>query len=481
MLGINKSIFRRLVISYMLTVLLGLCVVGLVISFLTKIYIMDSKQKELLREAKRVNLAIQNATVVDDRFKELLVFFDQSYDTRIWIFDLQGKIAATSAKDEVYVGKSVDASIVDKVKKGENIISNMQFAGLKESMLSVVIPWGKDNQVYGGIVLHAPVTGMNETITNLRETILWGTLFGLLLSAIIASYLSRSISQPLQQIERVAATIGMGDYRKRIRIRSKDEIGDLAATINQMVAKLEQIDGEKKKLEQIRHDFLANVSHELRTPLTAMQGFLEALQDGLIDETAKPRYYDIIYNEIMLMNRLVDDMMDLIKLENNDISLSRAPVDVEKVLQQVVFKFESEASEKNTGIELHISDNLPKIYADLSRFEQILNNLIKNAVKFTENGLISIQADEDEQYIHIRIADSGIGISSDDQEMIWERFFKADRGRSRKSMGTGLGLAIVRELVSLHHGKIEVQSELEKGTTFDLWLPSVEMAKKNNY
>jgi signal transduction histidine kinase len=478
-LGINKSIFRRLLFSYMFTVLLGLCVVGLMISFLTKAYIIDSKKKELLREAKRVNLAIQNTSVLDERVKELLIFFDQSYDTRIWIFDLHGKIAATSAKDEVYVGKSVDASIVDKVSKGDDIISNMQFEGLKESMLSVVVPWGKDNRVYGGIVLHAPVTGMNETIANLRETILWGTLFGLLLSAAIASYLSRSISQPLQKIERVAAKIGMGDYSERIRIRSKDEIGDLAATINHMVTKLEQIDREKRKLEQIRQDFLANVSHELRTPLTAMQGFLEALQDGLIDETAKPRYYDIIYNETLHMNRLVDDIMDLIKLENNDISLSRAPVDVGTLLQQVAFKFELEASDKNTRIELHINENLPKTYADLSRLEQILNNLIKNAVKFTENGVITIQAAEDKQYVHIIITDTGIGISSDDQEMIWERFFKVDRGRSKKSLGTGLGLAIVRELVSLHKGKIEVQSEIEKGTTFDVWIPSVKMVQKD--
>ncbi|MDF2958588.1 MAG: two-component system sensor histidine kinase [Paenibacillus sp.] len=478
MIFINKSIFRRILFSNMLTVLLGLCVVGLLISFFTKDYIIDSKKEELLREAKRVNLAVQNLTVLDEGVKDLLIFFDQSYDTRIWIFDLQGKIVATSSKDEVYIGKSVDASIVSKVSKGENSVSNMQFEGLKESMLSVVVPWGKDNQVYGGIVLHAPVTGMNETITNLRETILWGTLFGLLLSAVIASYLSWTISQPLQKIDRAAAKIGMGDYSERIRIGSKDEIGDLAATINHMVEKLEIVDLEKKKLEQIRQDFLANVSHELRTPLTAMQGFLEALQDGLIDETAKPRYYDIIYNETLHMNRLVDDIMDLIKLENNEIMLSRSPVDVGTLLQQVAFKFEPEAKDKNTAIELHIRDGLSKAYADLSRLEQICNNLVKNAIKFTDNGIISIQAFNEEPYIHIIISDTGIGISSDDQEMIWERFFKVDRGRSKKNQGTGLGLAIVRELVGLHEGKIEVKSEIGKGTTFDVWIPSIEMVQK---
>lgn len=476
-LGINKSIFRRILFSSMLTVLLGLCVVGLIISLLTKSYIIDSKEDELLRKAKKVNLAIQNVKVLDESVKELLVFYDQSFETRIWIFDLQGKIAATSAKDEVYIGKSVDASIVSKVKKGENVISDMQFEGMKESMLSVVVPWGKDNQVFGGVILHAPVTGMNETITNLRETILWGTLFGLLLSAVIASYLSWTISQPLQQIDRVAAKIGMGDYSERIRIESKDEIGDLAGTINHMVEKLEIVDLEKKKQEQIRQDFLANVSHELRTPLTAMQGFLEALQDGLIDESAKPRYYNIIYNETLHMNRLVDDIMDLIKLENNEIILARSPVDVGTLATQVAFKFMPEAAAKGTSIEVETSDSMPKAYADLSRLEQILNNLIKNAIKFTENGRIVIRAAYEEPYIRFVISDTGIGISPDDQEMIWERFFKVDRSRSKKNAGTGLGLAIVRELVVLHEGKIEVQSEIDKGTTFDVWIPSVELAQ----
>ncbi|WP_310942862.1 sensor histidine kinase [Paenibacillus doosanensis] len=476
--GINKSIFRRILFSNMFTVLLGLCVVGLMISFLTKDYIIDSKKDELLRKAKRVNVAVQNVRLPDDGLKDLLLFFDQSYDTRIWLFDLQGKIVATSAKDEVYIGKSVDASIVAKVSKGENTVMNMEFEGLKEQMLSVVVPWGKDNQLYGGIVLHAPVTGMNETITNLRETILWGTLFGLLLSAVIASYLSWTISQPLQKIDRAAAKIGMGDYSERIRIQSKDEIGELASTINHMVEKLEIVDQEKKKLEHIRQDFLANVSHELRTPLTAMQGFLEALQDGLIDEAAKPRYYGIIYNETLHMNRLVDDIMDLIKLENNEIMLSRSPVDMETLLSQIAFKFEPEAADKQTDIELAIAGPLPKAYADANRMEQICNNLIKNAIKFTENGRITIGAAYEQPYIHMTLSDTGIGISTDDQEMIWERFFKVDRGRSKKNQGTGLGLAIVRELVALHEGKIEVRSEIDKGTTFDVWIPTVETVQK---
>jgi signal transduction histidine kinase len=470
-LGIDKSIFRRLLFSYLFTVLLGLCAVGLLMSYFAKAYIVDSVKTELLRKAKRVNLSIQQETRVNDGVRKMLVFFDQSYDTRIWLFDRTGNIVATSTQDEVTIGKAVNASIVSKVMKGENAVNDLSFEGMTQPMLSVVVPWGKDDNVYGGIILHAPINGIEETVSNLRETILWVTLFGIILSTAIASYLSWSISRPLRKIDQAAARISMGDYAKRIRISSKDEIGDLASTINTMADKLEQIDSDRRKLEQIRHDFLANISHELRTPLTAMQGFLEALQDDLIDEESRQKYYGIIYHETLHMNRLVDDIMDLIKLENNDIVLAKAPIDIASMLRKAAFRFSQEAAEKGLEIKVETAPDLPNADADPTRFEQILNNLVKNAVKFTENGIISLRAKQDGDYVQISVSDTGIGISPGDQEMIWERFFKVDRGRSKKNAGNGLGLAIVRELVELHDGKIDVASEPGKGTTFDVWIP----------
>ncbi|GAB7386746.1 HAMP domain-containing sensor histidine kinase [Bacillaceae bacterium] len=474
-LGWNKSIFRRLLFSYLFTVLLGLGVVGILMSYLAKSYIYDATQQELLRKAKRVNSAIQNMTS-DDDIRRMLVFLDQSFDTRIWVFNREGRIKVTSTKDEVSLGKAVHPTIVKKVLKGENVVNQLRFEGLTEPMLSVVVPWGKDESIYGGIVLHAPVVGLDETVGKIRETILWATLFGILLSTAMGSYLSWSISRPLQKIDRTASEIGMGNYDKRIDIDSSDEIGDLANTINKMAEKLEKNDQERRRLDQIRNDFLANVSHELRTPLTAMQGFLEALQDGLIqDEEARQKYYDVMYQETLHMNRLIDDIMDLIKLENKEIVLYRHPLDIEPLLQKVAFKFEQEAAEKGIVLHVETKGELPKAYADQDRLEQILDNIIKNAVKFTEEGSVSVLAEKDGGYIRFTVSDTGIGIAKGDLDLIWERFFKVDRGRSKKNKGTGLGLAIVKELVEMHQGKICVESEIGKGTTFKVWIPSVEM------
>lgn len=479
MLGTSKSIFRRLLFSFLATVLVGLGISGLLISLFAREYIYDSKEEEMLRMAKKVNVAIQDYDRVNKRLIDQLVTLDEAFDTRIWLFDKDGKIVATSMKDEVFTGKSVAVSIADNVLKGKNAVTELQIEGLEDPMLSVSVPWGEGEKVYGGIILHAPIEGIEKTFGQMRETILWATLFGVLLSTAMVSYLSWSISRPLRTIERTAAEIGRGNYAERVRVDTSDEIGDVAQTINTMAEKLERVEQERQHLEQVRNDFLANVSHELRTPLTAMQGFLEALQDGLVEEEeARQKYYAVMYSETMQVNRLVDDLMDLMKLENNEVNLAKFPVDVAEVMNKVVFSFRAEAEEKGLAIAVEPAEDLPKIYADRDRVAQILKNFVKNAVKFTEQGEIRMRAVAEESYVKIQVADTGIGISQDDLHRIWERFFKVDRGRSKNNKGTGLGLAIVKELVELHEGKWSVESEPGAGSTFTVWLPTMASSRQ---
>lgn len=470
-LGMNKSIFRRLLFSYLFIILIGLGLVGLLTSYLVEQSIYKNSQEELIRKAKNVNLLIQEQSP-NGELKDILIFLDKSFDTRIWVFDKEGKIISTSADNEVYVGKSVSKSIVDRVLKGENVVSELEFEGLDEPMLSVVVPWGKDDTIYGGIVLHSPVVGLNDTVRSIREIILLTIVISVLLTTALVSYLSWSISRPLSQIDKAALEIGHGNYKKRIDITSEDEIGDLANTINGMAEKLDRVNLERERLDQIRKDFLANVSHELRTPLTAVQGFLEVLQDDLVtDEQARKRYYNVMYDETLHMNILIDDLMDLIKLENKEIILNKQNINIESLLDKVTFKFKQEIAEKGLKFNLNIQEDLPAINGDPNRLEQILNNTIKNAIKFTDEGQIDINVSSDGDFILFTIADTGIGISQMDQELIWERFFKVDRGRSKKNKGTGLGLSIVKELVVMHNGKIELQSELGQGTVLNFWLP----------
>lgn len=473
MLGMSKSIFRRLLFSFLATVLVGLGI-SILISFFAREYIYDAKEEELLRMAKKVNTAIHDSNRLDKHLLDTLATLDESFDTRIWLFNQEGKIVATSMKDEVFKGKAVAVSIADSVLKGKSAVTELQIEGLDDPMLSVSVPWGEGEHVYGGIILHAPIEGIERTFAQMRETILWATLFGILLSTAMVSYLSWSISRPLRTIERATAEIGRGNYSERIEVNTSDEISDLAQTINTMAEKLEKVEQERHHLEQVRNDFLANVSHELRTPLTAIQGFLEALQDGLVEEEeARQKYYAVMYSETMQVNRLVDDLMDLMKLENNEVNMAKFPVDVAEVMKKVAFSFHPEAEEKGIRIAVELPDELPKIYADKDRVAQILKNLLKNAVKFTEEGEIRLSAAVEDQWVRIRVDDTGIGIAADDLNRIWERFFKVDRGRSKNNKGTGLGLAIVKELVELHDGKWSVESIPGQGSAFIVWLPTM--------
>lgn len=474
MLGTSKSIFRRLLFSFLSTVLVGLGISGILLSFFAREYIYNSKEEELLRMAKKVNVAIHNSNKVNKALLDKLAMLDESFDTRIWLFNKEGKIVATSMKDEVFTGKSVAVSIADNVLKGKNAISELKIEGLEDPMLSVSVPWGEGENVYGGIILHAPIEGIEKTFGQMRESILWATLFGVVLSTAMVSYLSWSISRPLRTIERTAAEIGRGNYAERVQVDTHDEIADLAQTINTMAEKLEKVEQERHHLEQVRNDFLANVSHELRTPLTAIQGFLEALQDGLVeDEEARQKYYAVMYSETMQVNRLVDDLMDLMKLENNEVNLAKFPVDVAEVMNRVAFSFRQEAEEKGLQLTVEVEEELPRIYVDKDRVAQILKNLVKNALKFTAAGEIRMTAKLQDPWVCIQVQDTGMGIGADDLNRIWERFFKVDRGRSKNNKGTGLGLAIVKELVELHDGKCSVESVPGQGSTFTILLPKM--------
>lgn len=476
---INRSIFRRLLFSHISIILLGLATVGLVTSYLVKGFMYDSRRQQLLRQAHQVNLALldtppnRGSAAVDT-----LAFLDKAFDGRLWVFDTTGKIIATSAEADVYVNKSVADPVLQKVLAGQDVVEPLVFPGLPEPMVSVVVPWGKGDKIMGGLILHAPVQGLNQTVGQVRETILWATLLAVILSTVAGSYLSWSISLPLKEIERVAAAIGNGRYDQRVTVRSADEVGDLAVAINRMAAELSVIDRERESLSKAREDLFANISHELRTPLTAILGFLEALQDGFAENAEQQQLYlAVTYREALHLRRLVEDLLDLTRLTSGRVAIQPVAVNVVALAEEVAQELTPAARAR--GNELRVEPPavaLPVIAADPVRLRQVLTNLVENAIKFTDRGSIILRMAADAGELAIQVADTGIGIAEGELPLIWDRFYKADRVRPRNRGGTGLGLAIVRELVALHGGRIDVESQLGQGTTFTLRLPIAQAA-----
>jgi signal transduction histidine kinase len=226
-----------------------------------------------------------------------------------------------------------------------------------------------------------------------------------------------------------------------------------------------------ENVENRRRELISDLTHELRTPLTVVRGYLEELADHRIEPSEE--LFQKMVQETQRLERLTSDLQELSKAEAGYLSINRQPLQLYPLLESLVEKFRDQLLEDGPILQLESSRDLPLVFADLDRTEQILVNLLGNAIRYTENGSITLKAWREKKWLWLAIIDTGIGIDQEDISLIFERFWRADKSRSRYSGGTGIGLAIARRLVELQGGKIEVESELGKGSQFRFCLPVV--------
>lgn len=223
----------------------------------------------------------------------------------------------------------------------------------------------------------------------------------------------------------------------------------------------------------MRSEFVANVSHELRTPLTSIQGFVETLKEGAINNPEKAQYFlDIIEKQSNRLNNLIEELLQLSKIESQEIAMNLQSINLRDLIDKTILEFKEKIDQKEQQVKINISPQLPLVKADPEQIEVVFRNLLDNAIKYTPNrGKISISALEKAENIYIEVADNGIGISAEHLPRIFERFYRADKDRSRKLGGTGLGLAIVKHIVQANQGTIGVESKPGKGSKFFFTLP----------
>jgi signal transduction histidine kinase len=302
----------------------------------------------------------------------------------------------------------------------------------------------------------------------------WQLLVGGALAAgialILARFLARGLTQPLREMAGAAGEMARGKYGQRVMTESRDEVGQLAAAFNRMAADLEQV-------ERLRRDLVANVSHELKTPISALRAHLENLLDGV--ERPDPETLQVMLQQSERLSRLVEQLLDLSRLESGDVPMDLQPVALAPLVDQVVSEVAVAASGRNASVPLPrnlVARSLPQVQADAERVHQVLYNLLDNAVRFTPPaGSVEVRAAVDGDRCEVTVADTGSGIASDRLPFVFERFYRADPARARASGGTGgtgIGLAIVRSIVEAHGGHVRAESEPGRGSafTFDLAL-----------
>jgi signal transduction histidine kinase len=326
--------------------------------------------------------------------------------------------------------------------------------------MMIGIPAKYSTGLTGALIINMPIAPVEDTASILKWQLFYITVILLAASLIISFLISKSFTRPILEIKKATETMASGDFSARITTKRQDEIGKLAVTINYLGEQL-------SKIERLRKDLIANVSHELRTPLSLIRGYAETIRD-VSGEIPEKREYQlgIIIEEAERLSRIVDDILNLSQLQSGYISLNKGHIQINELLANVVKRYD--VLSQNSGVKIiQNSSGDAMLEADEERIEQVLYNLINNAFNHTpEGGTITVKTYELSQAVRIEISDTGSGIPAEDIPHIWDRYYKADKSSSNKSIGTGLGLAIVKEVLEAHKALFGVESKKNQGTTF---------------
>jgi signal transduction histidine kinase len=324
-----------------------------------------------------------------------------------------------------------------------------------------------DNKIIGEIQIgyYGPYYFDENDIAFLRafNDILFAVaIISIISSIVLGIFMSRRITRNLTNVINATKEIAHGNYKNRIQVKSSTkEIIDLIESVDDLALKLDE-------QEKLRKDLTSDVAHELRTPITTLQTHLEAVKDGIfkLDETR----INSLYEETIRISKIVNDLDNLTKYDNNNIVLNKNNFNVKKAILAIVKNFEREA--KNKNIMIKVIGNDLNILADRDKITQVFINLISNSLKYTkDNGYIDVEIERSDEFIKISVKDNGIGISENDLPYIFERFYRADKSRTRATGGSGIGLSIVKNIVDIHHGYITVDSKINKGTCISIFLP----------
>lgn len=577
----KSNIFSKLLSTYLVIILVTLLVVGLFLAQLFQNYYYNVRQRELVIKGQEISVILTNYMLgFQDRrtTDDLLFLLDRFLDARVVPVD-RNTLLLASCPGFSEIGLTLTTEELDALLHGEIIAKRGYHQASRQQLVSVAVPMWILDEVVGAVFLHAPITGITGTIVQVRLLILYAALAATILSTMIGFYLSKSISRPLQQMNRAALEVAGGNYCQQVEVTSSDEVGQLALAFNYMSATLQQtvdalsqeknklenimlsmnegviaIDGDMnvilvnpqakrllglpgadpegmkvgqvlpqegmeklflevifaraakvaefimpdgkilslhvaplrrqenewgavgiiqdvtdvRRLEQMRREFVANVSHELRTPMTSIQGFVEALLDGMAeDRESQEKYLRVILDETVRLNRLVSDLLDLSRLETGQVKWPMEPVLPAPLLDQVITKLLPQLEKNQLEVKTDFARDLPQVLGNRDRIQQVLINLLGNAIAFTPaGGKITVSAREEGQFLQISVSDTGPGIPLAEQEKVWERFHRVDKARARSTGGTGLGLAIVKQIVEAHGGKVGLSSVQGQGSTF---------------
>lgn len=400
------------------------------------------------------------ATSQNPMMLKMMADFSQ---VKLYVVDVNGQIIVDSGIAGLTAGDFVPEEEVATLAKGQSVRKKYEEPLTGRQYLISGNSITRGNLFYGGVYVVSSIEGIQKSLQNVRNLLMLSGAGAFFLAVGFTVVLSKKLSGPLIQMQQATRQIAKGELDARVQVSSGDEIGSLAQAINDLAADLQ-------RYRDTRSEFFANISHELRTPMTYLEGYAKIIKEGLYEtEAERNRYLDIIYHETRRLTLLIHDLFELSKMEEGKFSLDLQWIDFVEIVGNVALKAGLKAKEKGIEFKVDLPKDLPMVFTDGLRMEQIVFNLVDNAIRYTKKGYVfvglkKVQPDQ----IQVVIKDTGIGIPHEDLPRIFDRFYRVEKSRSREYGGTGLGLAIVKMLVELQGGTIEVSSEAGRGTQFVL-------------
>lgn len=450
---------QKIWLSIFIISLLMIVLIGGLTKFLYEKFYIEKQIETILSQAERLETIYYEED--EDVFLENVELVNHFFDYDV-IYSNNPMLLSGVAPFEI-IGEENLISFEERqvLLQGEELIMIREHERFNQQILAVVVPLFHNHRLDGALFLYRPISSVYEPFQPITKILIFVTAVLVILLLVMAKKITNYVVKPLKDMIIVTEQIGEGDFSKRISMKQKDELGQLAMAFNHMTEKLEMEENKRKQ-------FLANVSHELRTPISYMKNFTEAVEEGVIDQDY---YVSVMKKESDRLGRLVHDLLDLAQLEGDTYPMKQTILPFAQLIDEITERFIIDANKKAIEIKKELDADVI-LLGDEDRLAQVITNVLANSLKFTPaNGSIRITLQKDDHIAYLSIEDSGQGIPEEDIDKLTERFFRVDKSRARKEGGTGLGLAIVQQIVRKHNGKLLIESTVGKGTKVTIQLP----------
>ncbi len=490
----KKSIFRKYMNVSVLIVFFSFLILGTILTLTITNYWSNEKRQVLDSRADNVVSFIRRHSDIDpstfgsvnkkfyisqlDTVKELLTLYVDDVGVDVIVTDIEAipVMAVCSTKDiRISPEKAFAPDIVKQTIENSTYFAKSSIEGVYDHdryISARPIYYTSQSSIMGIVIVTSSTADIASFTDMVMRIFILSAIATLSISVLAIGIFSYNLVKPLKQMAQAARRFGKGDFSVRVNVTSDDEIGELARSFNNMAESL-------SASENVRRSFVANVSHELKTPMTTIAGFIDGILDGTIPEEKQNYYLGIVSEEIKRLARLVRSMLDLSRLDSGEMKLKYQKFDLLSTLVTVVITFEQEIERKHIQIK-GLDEMEPKmVYGDKDLLHQVIYNLIENAVKFTnENGYIEFSITENSEQTDFSVKNSGMGIAQSEISLVFDRFYKTDKSRSKDKKGLGLGLYLVRSIIRMHGGNITAKSEYGEYCEFDFYIPKQQTDKK---